>query len=96
MAAKQSLTEQAKLKCEQALVDGLKQRGRHASVELEKSGLPGKYRLFVISKHFEKLVEAERQDLVWQVLKEKWPRKDQLRLTLTLTLTKNEAEGSWA
>jgi len=95
MAAKQALTSKRRLKRERDVVDGLEERGIDANVELEKSGLRGKYRLYVISDDFEKLIEAERQELVWQVLKEKWPREDQLRLTLTLTLTQAEAEGSW-
>lgn len=95
MAAKQNLAKKQIQERERNIVDGLKERGIRAEVELEKSGLPGKYRLYVISDDFEGLLEAERQSVIWKVLEETWPRADQLRLTLTLALTKAEAAGSW-
>src|SRR5438105_3024757 len=77
------------------LVEGLAERGIPARAELEKSDLPGRYRLIVSSNAFERLLESERQELVWRVIQQRWPRDDQFRLTLTLTLSGKEAAGEW-
>jgi len=76
------------------LLDGLDEHDLSATVELEASGLPGRYRLYVVSDDFTNLLESERQDIVWRVLKERWSREDQVRITLSLMLTEREAHGS--
>jgi hypothetical protein len=74
-------------------VAGFAEHKLKAKVELADSGLPGRYRLFVISADFRRLTEAERQDMIWRILKDRWARDDQLRLTLTLALTPDEARA---
>jgi len=70
---------------------GLREHRIKAKVDLEPSGLPGRYRLYVVSKDFARLQEAERQDILWRVIKDCWTREDQLRITLSLALTEKEA-----
>ena len=77
------------------MADSLRDQGYEATVTLDPSGYPEKYRLFIVSKDFEQVAEAERQDVIWRILKDRWPRLDQLRLTLTLALTPKEKSGSW-
>jgi len=96
MAAWKNLDKKQVKTLTNLLVDGLKEHRIIATVELEPSGAPGRYRLYVISQDFEPMAEAERQDIVWRVLKEKWTRENQLRITLSLALTKKEAQGTWS
>jgi hypothetical protein len=74
-------------------VEGFKELRLRTKVELERSELPGRFRLIVTSPDFDKLLESERQDLIWRVLRERWSRDDQLRLTLTFGLSEKEAQG---
>ena len=94
MAPKHALTTAGRSRLTESLEAGLHERGFKATVNLDKSTLAGKYRLFVVSRTFGKLSEAERQDVIWQVIREKWSRADQLRLTLTLALTPDEANAA--
>ena len=96
MAKKQDLTSRARKQLETKVAKALGEHGYKAKVELEPSGLPGRYRLFVVSRDFEKLSEAERQDILWRILKAEWDRGDQLRITLSLVLTEKEAQGTWS
>ena len=94
MAQVTRLTPTRLKRLETAVVDGLKERKyRAATVQLTKSGLPGRLRLLVVSPDFAPLSEAERQGVIWRVLEERWNRADQLRLTLCLGLTPQEAKG---
>src|SRR5436189_195602 len=86
------LSVSRKRSLQDALAERLSECGIDASVELETSGLAGHYKLYVISDAFDRLLEAEIQDVIWRALKEVWPRDDQLRLTLTLGLTREEAQ----
>ena len=96
MAKKENLTSGARKKLEAKVAKALKEHGYKARVELEPSGLPGHYRLFVVSPDFQKLSEAERQDILWRILKAEWGRGDQLRITLSLMLTDKETQGTWS
>ena len=96
MANPKGLSTKEKKKLEKLVVDGLKECGIKAKVEIEASGFAGHYRLFAVSPDFETLSEAERQDILWRVLKDKWKRKDQLRITLSLALSDKEAQGTWS
>lgn len=87
------LSRQRLARLQESLASQLAEAGFEVIVELEESGLRGRYRLFVISNDFERLLELERQDIIWRALKEVWPREDQLRITLSLALTRAEAEG---
>ncbi len=91
MAANKNLKANEIKKLKASVVDGLDEYGIKAEVDLEPSGLPGRYRLYVVSKDFAKLQEAERQDVLWRVIKDRWTREDQLRITLSLALTEEEA-----
>lgn len=94
MASKPNLTNDEVARLTAAVLDGLREREIDGTVELEESGLPGRYRLFVVSPDFDGLLEAERQEIIWRVLKERWPREHQLRITLSVGLSPAEAEGS--
>lgn len=96
MAKRQNLTTGARKKLETKVVEALAEHGYKAKVELEPSELPGRYRLYVVSPNFEKLSEAERQDVLWRILRSEWNREDQLRITLSLMLTEKEAQGTWS
>jgi hypothetical protein len=91
MAAIKSLKVSEIKKLKASLVSGLRDYGIRAEVDFEPSGLTGRYRLYVVSKDFDKLQEAERQDMLWRVIKDRWTRQDQLRITLSLALTEKEA-----
>lgn len=91
MAAERGLSAKRQRALKDMVSAGLLERSIHGRVDLQPSGLPGRYRLFVVAPEFAGLAEAERQDTIWMVLKECWPREDQLRLTLTLCLSENEA-----
>ena len=93
MALTKNLTVAERRKLILAVKAGLAEQRIDAQVDLEKSGLPGRYRLFVVSSDFRKLAEAERQDILWRVLREKWTREDQLRITLALTSAEPAAEA---
>jgi hypothetical protein len=95
MVATTTLTGAKLRQLAQAVRGGLAERGLTAKVELERSGLRGYFRLLVTSPQFADLLEAERQEMLWSVLKERWHRKDQLRLTMTLCLSDAEARGEW-
>ncbi|HOW18228.1 MAG TPA: hypothetical protein PLC79_04250 [Phycisphaerae bacterium] len=96
MAERQSLTPEQIADLTGRLTKGLEEWGYTATAELEPSGAPGRYRLYVVSKDFEPLLESERQSVLWRVLKEKWDRDDQLRITLSLALSEKEAQGIWS
>ena len=96
MAAPKRLSATEKKRLERLVVKGLEERQIKAKVDLEPSGLPGRYRLYAVSSSFAKLSEAERQDILWRVLKEQWSRSDQLRITLSVALTDKEAQGTWS
>lgn len=96
MAAFKRLTSNQKKKLQEALRDGLDEYGIKAEIDLEASAAAGRYRLFVISEDFAQFNEAERQDVLWRVIKERWARQDQLRITLSLALTEAEAQGTWS
>jgi hypothetical protein len=91
MAAIKSLKVGEIKRLKASVVAGLRDYGIKAEADLEPSGLPGRYRLYVVSKDFAKLREAERQDVLWRVIKDRWTREDQLRITLSLALTEKEA-----
>lgn len=96
MVAARNLTPKKKQLLETSVVDGLQERSIKARAELQASELKGRYQLFVVAPAFGRLSEAERQDVIWRVLQERWAREDQLRLTLVLGLSDREAAGAWA
>jgi hypothetical protein len=96
MAAKQSLTSSRMHRLREALRKGLHELGFDAEVEFERSDAPGWFRIYVFSNHFERFLESERQDILWRVIKERWDREDQLRVSLTLVFTKREWRGNGA
>ena len=91
MAAQPSLTTEQQDRLRGELTNGFAEREINARVELEESGLPGRYRIYITAPEFEQLTEVERQDVLWQILRERWTREDQLRITLALTLSQQEA-----
>jgi len=96
MVAWQSLAPKKLKELKKLVKAGLSERGIRASIELDPSNALGRYRLYAISKDFISLSEAERQDIIWRVLKDCWSREDQLRITLSLALTDKEAQGMWS
>jgi stress-induced morphogen len=96
MAAKQGLTKKQIENLTKQVVEGFAEQKIKATADLEPSELPGRYRLYVVSNAFEKLSEAERQDILWRILKDRWTRTDQLRITLSLALSEKEAQGVWS
>ncbi len=83
-----SIKRQRELKA--LLTAGLLERSIHGQVNLQPAGPPDRYRLVVVAPEFAGLAEAERQDLIWLVLEERWPREDRFRLTMTLCLSHDE------
>lgn len=74
------------------LREALNDRGiGDARVWLEPTGLPGRYRLRVVSKDFRKLDYSDRLGMVTQALDESWDRHDRLRITLIYPLDLSEA-----
>lgn len=96
MAERQNLTPDEIQKLQDSITEGLDEAGYQATVELEPSQARGRYRLCVVSRDFENLSEGERQDVLWRIIKERWTRQDQLRITLSLALTEAEAQGTWS
>ncbi len=86
------LTKAQKIRLRRSLVERLSEAGIDANVQLEDSPLAGHYRLYVIADAFDRLLEIERQDILWRALKDVWSRDDQLRLTLSLALSPEEAQ----
>lgn len=91
MVAKKGLTPARVAQVRRAVVDGLAERDIDATVRLERSAMPGLYRMVVTSPDFRRLSVGERQDIVWTVLHERWPRADQLRLSMVLAFSDREA-----
>ncbi len=58
---------------------GLAERKMSAKVEYEKSALRGRYRFYVVSDKFDKLSNAERQDIVWRIIKDNLEPADTLK-----------------
>src|SRR5438477_37699 len=86
-----SLNSPRKKRLLSAVKAGMEELGFSVMARFDPSALRGRYRLVIVSDDFKRLADAERQDLLWRVLKERWQRADQLRLTLTLALTRDEA-----
>lgn len=95
MVARKGLTGTQRRRLAEAVADGLRERGYDAAVKLQASKLRGRYQLVAVADDFRLLSEAERQDTVWQVLREKWTRAQQIRLTLVAAMTRREANGDW-
>ena len=93
VALSKDLTPAERRKLIELLKAGLAEHEINATVELERSGLRGRYRLFVTSPDFKKLAESERQDILWRVLRERWTREDQLRITLALASAEPTADA---
>ena len=79
-----------------AIVEGLEERKIPVKVEYEKSALRGLYRFYVVSDKFDRLSNAERQDIVWRIIKNNLEPADTLRITMVMTLTEKEARGDFS
>lgn len=94
MAKVASVTKNRLRRLEAAVLSGMEERQlKTESVTLISSGLPGRFRLIVVSPDFDSVPDGERQSIIWGILRENWERRDQLRLTLCLGLTPAEARG---
>lgn len=91
MAAWRNLTSADKKDLLKKLRAALTERGIEVSaLDLENSGLSGRYRLYVVSPAFQKLDYSERLSVLSSALEEAWEREDQLRLTLQFPLAPDD------
>jgi hypothetical protein len=91
VAAWKNLTPTQLVRLRKRLADALAERGvEPLDILLERSGLPGHYRLFVTAAGFSRLDYSERLTVLERALKEAWPREDQLRLTLQVAQSPDE------
>lgn len=91
MAEWKNLTSRARTALCDALRAGLSERGIDSqSIDLEASGLPGRYRLYIVAPEFANLDYSERLEVVNSVLEERWDRADRLRVTIVFPLSPDE------
>lgn len=91
MAAWKSLTKTQLAALSKSLAAGLDERGIEAAqIDLDPSGLRGRYRLYVVSPDFTKLDFSERLRLLQDCVTERWTRPNQLRITLMMPLSPDE------
>ena len=92
MVAKKSLSSGRIAQLRSAVVEGLAERDIDADVRFERSAMPGRYRMIVTAPEFRRLTFGERQETIWIVLHERWPREEQLRLTTVYGFSDREAD----
>ena len=89
----QSRSETFEEKLNRILLQGLKQAGINAKIEIQPVRATRLHRVSVISRQFENLRPSERQDLVWRIVSQVFSPDEQLHISMILTLTPDELAG---
>ena len=76
------------------LVRDLAAGGLRAAVATERVPTTKLHRVFVTSPQFKHLSPAERQNLVWRIVRQAFGPDEQLLVSMILTLTPDEVNGT--
>jgi len=78
-----------------ALSDGLKAAMIDAKIETERVPTTKLHRAMIVAKQFKHLNYSERQDLVWRIIDENFPKEERFHVGTIMTMTPDEMAGKF-